>query len=63
MQDIYQSMLESVSLVHHIGDDGAASGSLHLTFQTEAGLQEFVRTLRQLWEARTGAKLEVLFYY
>ena len=32
---------------------------LHLTFQSESGLQKFVRVIRALWELETGGKLEV----
>jgi len=50
--DIYESMLESLTLQLD------ADYCLHLTFQSEAGLQKFVRVVRGLWEQETGDKLE-----
>jgi len=50
--DIYQSMLESISIL--LSDDSV----LHLTFQSEAGLQDFVRSLRTAWQRSTSRTLE-----
>jgi len=48
---IYQSMAESITLQ-------TDSNVHHLTFQSERGLQNFVRSLRTAWETKTERKLE-----